>query len=219
MTVKKLAGMKIKGLLENKETYTTGQVARICQVAPRTVSKWIDTGKMKGAFRIPGSNDRRVPRMVLLRFIHDNKMSFLLGQAGDVWQYKVMFLGMEARECNALSAAVAEQGQAKAFGYLDCSDSVAAAGFQFTEFNPHLVIVDSSIGRTVCEQVATSIRAWPSPVENKLLLVIGEDGSGEDLKGRQDLFNFFLRRPFPMMDLAALVRAEAKEFIALQSAF
>jgi len=60
-----------------RRVYTTGQIAKICQVAPRTVSKWIDLGKMKG-FRIPGSNDRRVPHERLVEFLSANGMTDLL---------------------------------------------------------------------------------------------------------------------------------------------
>ena len=35
------------------KVFTTGQVAKICKVAPRTVSKWFDSGRLKG-YRIPG---------------------------------------------------------------------------------------------------------------------------------------------------------------------
>lgn len=38
---------------------TTGKIAKYCEVAPRTVSKWIDAGELKG-FRLPASTDRRV---------------------------------------------------------------------------------------------------------------------------------------------------------------
>lgn len=51
--------------------FTTGQVAKICKVAPRTVSKWIDSGTLKG-YRIPNSQDRRVPREHLKAFLVDH---------------------------------------------------------------------------------------------------------------------------------------------------
>lgn len=51
-----------------KSVLTTGQVAEICNVAPRTVSKWFDGGQLKG-YRIPGSRDRRIPLGELLRFM------------------------------------------------------------------------------------------------------------------------------------------------------
>lgn len=49
--------------------YTTGQVAKICQVAPRTVSKWVDGGLMRG-YRVPGDGkDRRVSEPDLIAFM------------------------------------------------------------------------------------------------------------------------------------------------------
>lgn len=53
----------------NSIVYSTGRVAKICKVAPRTVSKWFDSGLLKG-YRIPGSEDRRIP--------HDNLLKFLI---------------------------------------------------------------------------------------------------------------------------------------------
>jgi len=51
-----------------KDILTTGEVAKICNVAPRTVSKWFDSGQLKG-YRIPGSKDRRIPMSSLVRFM------------------------------------------------------------------------------------------------------------------------------------------------------
>ena len=55
------------------KVFTTGQVAKICKVAPRTVSKWFDSGRLKG-YRIPGSQDRRIPREYLVAFLKDHGM-------------------------------------------------------------------------------------------------------------------------------------------------
>jgi len=56
-----------------KTIFTTGQVAKICKVAPRTVSKWFDSGRLKG-YRIPGSQDRRIPREHLIKFLNSHGM-------------------------------------------------------------------------------------------------------------------------------------------------
>ena len=53
--------------------YTTGQVAKLCKVAPRTVSKWFDSGRLKG-YRLPGSQDRRIPREELYNFLTEHGM-------------------------------------------------------------------------------------------------------------------------------------------------
>lgn len=60
-------------LLVSKNLYTTGEIASICQVAPRTVSKWFDSGSLVG-HKIPGSKDRRVRREALLDFLSKNGM-------------------------------------------------------------------------------------------------------------------------------------------------
>lgn len=53
--------------------FTTGEVAQICLVSPRTAGKWVDSGRL-GGFRIPGSNDRRVPREALATFMSESGM-------------------------------------------------------------------------------------------------------------------------------------------------
>lgn len=52
---------------------TTGQVAKLCKVAPRVVSRWFDSGRLRG-YRIPGSQDRRIPVEQLLRFLRECNM-------------------------------------------------------------------------------------------------------------------------------------------------
>jgi excisionase family DNA binding protein len=54
-----------------KQIFTTGDVAKIMQVAPRTIGKWFDTGLLRG-YRIPGSQDRRIPRDKLEAFLKEH---------------------------------------------------------------------------------------------------------------------------------------------------
>lgn len=60
-----------------QKVYTTGQVATICKVAARTVSKWFDSGRLKG-YRVPGSNDRRIPATNLFAFMLKHGMDQLI---------------------------------------------------------------------------------------------------------------------------------------------
>ena len=59
--------------INGKAVLTTGQVAQICHVAPRTVSKWFDRGQL-GGYRIPGSRDRRIPVDELMAFMRANNI-------------------------------------------------------------------------------------------------------------------------------------------------
>lgn len=53
-----------------RQIFSTGQVAFICMVSTRTVCKWFDSGRLKG-YRIPGSQDRRIPREFLTTFMKE----------------------------------------------------------------------------------------------------------------------------------------------------
>ena len=59
---------KERRFLATCNVLTTGRIARICQTAARTVSKWIDSGALRG-YRIPGSEDRRVSKKDLIAFM------------------------------------------------------------------------------------------------------------------------------------------------------
>jgi len=75
-----------------KKVFTTGQVAKICKVAPRTVSKWFDSGRLRG-YRIPGSQDRRIPREQLIRFLKEHGMP--LGELEEEGWHKILLIGTE----------------------------------------------------------------------------------------------------------------------------
>lgn len=62
-----------RGKMAMKSVLTTGQEAKICQVAPRTVTKWFDQGMLQG-FQIPGSKDRRIPVANLREFMERHHM-------------------------------------------------------------------------------------------------------------------------------------------------
>ena len=60
--------MGIKDLTTTK-FFTTGQIARLCDVSIATVQKWIDSGGLDH-FRLPlTGSERRVPRESLLAFL------------------------------------------------------------------------------------------------------------------------------------------------------
>ncbi len=60
-------------MVRERRVFTTGEIAKICKVAPRTVSKWFDSGRLQG-YRIPGSQDRRIPHRHLIQFLKENGM-------------------------------------------------------------------------------------------------------------------------------------------------
>lgn len=69
--------------LTTRQMFTTGHVADLVGVAPRTATKWIDSGIIKG-HRLPGSKDRRVLRVDLVAFLVERNYGFALERIGEV---------------------------------------------------------------------------------------------------------------------------------------
>jgi excisionase family DNA binding protein len=91
-----------------KQVFTTSEVARICKVAPRTVGKWFDSGRLRG-YRIPGTQDRRIPRDHLIQFLKEHGMP--LGELEDVFQ---SMSDIEDKHRDVVIAAVTNLGMERA---------------------------------------------------------------------------------------------------------
>lgn len=80
-----------RGVKKHNDVFTTGEVAKICSVAPRTVSKWFDSGKLKG-YKIPGSRDRRITKTALVSFMksHNVPTDALIGGGALEMQKRLM---------------------------------------------------------------------------------------------------------------------------------
>ena len=101
-----------------KTIFTTGQVAKICKVAPRTVSKWFDSGRLRG-YRIPGSQDRRIPREHLIRFLKEHGMP--LGELEDEAMGKILLVGSDLTTRSSLNEMISND---------DFKIEIAASGFE-----------------------------------------------------------------------------------------
>ena len=80
--MKKNEGLR-KVPLKEKEVFTTGEVAKVCNINQQTVIRIIDKGILKG-YRIPGSRHRRICRDKLIKFMKENKIPMNeLGEKND----------------------------------------------------------------------------------------------------------------------------------------
>src|SRR5262249_7005159 len=59
--------------IKDREAFSTGEVALVVRVAPRTVRKWVDAGRL-GCYRVGRSEQRRIPREELLRFLKEHNL-------------------------------------------------------------------------------------------------------------------------------------------------
>ncbi|MGD2094578.1 MAG: helix-turn-helix domain-containing protein [Phycisphaerales bacterium] len=120
-------------MAKGKNVLTTGDVAKICNVAPRTVSKWFDNGQLKG-YRIPGSKDRRIPLSELVRFM---KMHNMPTTALPVGRIRVLIADSNEKT----SLALAEILQNKADYEVQTVQSNFATGAVIQKFIPHVLLI------------------------------------------------------------------------------
>jgi two-component system, OmpR family, response regulator RpaA len=154
-----------------KTVFTTGQIARLCLVAPRTVSKWFDAGKLKG-YRIPTvgntqkGGDRRVDRAELIAFLKSNNMP-LRGLESIIG--RVLLVSCGPATCAALTDALAGCE-------VRCSPDGFAAGQKVSWWRPETIVVDLSIGTSNAVSMARAIReAQTDTWTPRLIALAGDD--------------------------------------------
>ncbi len=170
-------------MAKGKNVLTTGDVAKICNVAPRTVSKWFDTGQLKG-YRIPGSKDRRIPVSELIRFMKANNMPAPTLPVG-----KIRVLIVNSNDSAASN--LADTLQTKADYEVQTASSNFETGTIAQKFAPHVLLVNllaEGIDATsICKSIRTNedlqtikiiaIANQLSDSESAALLQKGFDGS------------------------------------------
>lgn len=179
------------------KVFTTGQVAKICKVAPRTVSKWFDSGRLKG-YRIPGTDTRRIPREYLIKFLKEHGMP--LGGLENDALAKVLILSQDQTLVDNLKR---ELPLERSFKW-----AVAASGFdtgvQAESFRPDCVIVDFSIGRTEALHVCQNLRRNSEFAEAILVALLPDDGSSTSFD--RSSINETWKKPFEAVLLAERLR-------------
>jgi two-component system, OmpR family, response regulator RpaA len=186
-----------------KQVFTTGQVAKICQVAPRTVSKWFDSGKLRG-YRIPGSQDRRIPREQLIRFLKENGMP-LGGLEQEGW-HKILIVGAETLFIDRLRELLPEDEDYK----YEVAHSGFEAGTKASAFQPDSIIIDHAMGRSESLQIAQTLRRNDAYRETLIVALASEDEpnpEGLSEYGYSDSF----KKPFDIALLAERIRTLVEE--------
>ncbi len=188
-----------------KDVLTTGEVARLCGVAARTVSKWFDAGQLRG-FKIPGSRDRRIPRESLVRFMKAYGIP-LRGMDGAVT--RVLIVDSEYDVVDALRAAL-ESG----FDYqVQVATGVFEAGLLARQNRPHVILLDTRLPGLNPKEMRQALRADPELVATRVVAV---EAALTDEVVRQRLLEGFdscLAKPYT---LATAVRTieEATNLVA-----
>jgi excisionase family DNA binding protein len=182
-----------------KEVLTTGEVAKICNVAPRTVSKWFDSGTLKG-YRIPGSKDRRIPVAELLKFMKAYGIPFESMSSG---RTRVMIVDDEREIVDVLKKVLTEQTNYE----VHTATSGFEAGMACERVKPHVLLLDIQLGEGDARALAMQLRSNDNLQMTRIIAMSGKltDGQAAALKGQG--FDGFLKKPFQVRQVVEAIEA------------
>ncbi|MFG0331278.1 MAG: response regulator [Phycisphaerales bacterium] len=172
-----------------KDVLTTGEVAKICNVAPRTVSKWFDSGQLKG-YRIPGSKDRRIPLNALIKFMkaHGIPLDGLVSG-----KTRVLVCDREDEIVTVIQKLLTEHADYE----VRTATSAFEAGIECERFRPNAILLDLHLdggadGREFC----SIIRGEDDLQMAKVIGMSSKLTDGQAHQLRTAGFDGFLKKPF-----------------------
>ncbi len=181
-----------------KDVLTTGEVAKICNVAPRTVSKWFDSGQLKG-YRIPGSKDRRIPLNNLVQFMKAHGIPLDGVMSGKT---RVLVVDDEKEINDVLRKVLVEQA-----GYeVRTARTGFEAGIECERFKPHVMLLDIHLGAEGdARHVADLVRKAEDLAITRIIAMSGKLTDGQAMALRQQGFDSFLKKPFQVRQVIEAV--------------
>lgn len=182
-------------MAKGKNVLTTGDVARICNVAPRTVSKWFDSGHLKG-YRIPGSKDRRIPLSELTRFmkLHNIPMTAL-----PVGKIRVLVVDSDAEVASAL----AETLRKKTDYEVQTVRSTFETGVVAQKFAPHVLLINLLAEEIAATDICKNIHADEDLQTTKIIALANQLNKSEAAALVQKGFDGYVSDP---ADAAEVIR-------------
>lgn len=173
-----------------KDVLTTGEVAKICNVAPRTVSKWFDSGALTG-YRIPGSKDRRIPLNQLIRFMKQHGMPLNGLRTGCT---RVMIVDEEQDIVEVLEKILEDEAKYE----VEVARTGFSAGVTAEKFRPHVILLDMHLRDIDGRELARHVKSNPDLQLTKVIAMSGKmtEEEGKGVVSAAGGFDGFLRKPF-----------------------
>ncbi len=171
-----------------KDVLTTGEVAKICNVASRTVSKWFDSGQLKG-YRIPGSKDRRIPVANLMKFMKSHGIPMDGLMTGTT---RVLIVDGDEEVTNTLRDILREQTN---YDIHTCNN-IFAAGVECERYRPHVMLFDVHLTETDARAICKTLRQNDDLAIVKVIATTGKLTDGQMMQLKQHGFDGVLKKPF-----------------------
>lgn len=183
-----------------KDAYTTGEIAKLCNVTINTVVKWFETGVLKG-YKLPSSGARRIKRTELLEFMrkHNIPTDAIEGEG-----VKVLVVDDDADILKSFRRIFTKKK-----GYrLLVARTGFEAGFIASKEKPDIIFLDIALPDLDGRMVIKMIRASEDLEDTRVIAMTGVLEDTELRKLKKLGFNDYLKKPFSVSQVEKRVRRQ-----------
>ena len=182
----------------DKDVLTTGEVAKICNVASRTVSKWFDSGQLDG-YRIPGSKDRRIPVSSLLTFMkaHNIPMDGLMSGTP-----RILVVDGDAAVGETLKRVLTDEAEFD----VHTTNSLFQAGVECERFRPHVVLFDVDMAGDAASDMVDVVQSNDELQATRLVAMTSRLTEGQTAQLASRGFESVIRKPFTVRQIIDTVQ-------------
>jgi excisionase family DNA binding protein len=184
----------------DKRVFTTGEVARICDVTVVTVNKWFDSGRLEG-YRMPGSNRRRIPQDCLVKFLKDNGMP--MDKLEEFRRRVILVVDDDDDMRETLASTLRDEFSG--FEVVESADGYDAC-LKSGSLKPDLIVLDIFMPKMNGFEVCKTIKDDPKLKRSKILGITGMPDEGSPAQLLECGADDCLVKPFEMPALVQKVR-------------
>lgn len=186
-------------VLQEKQVFTTGEVAQICKVSQQTVIRCFDSGKLNG-FRVPGSRFRRIPREALVAFMKTNQIPMDQLETG---KKRVLVVDDDDAIIEMFTDLLERDGRFE----VKTARTGYDAGIVTEQFRPDVMLLDFKLPDINGNVVCRTIRANPNYKHMQIIIISGVADPDEVAELKAAGADDFIRKPF---DINAVIRRIAE---------
>ena len=195
---KKESGSKARKSWSDKQVFTTGEAAEVCNVSQQTIIRCFDNGRLQG-FRVPGSRFRRIPRIELLRFMKNNDIPTAVLE--ETSTKRILIVDDDAQIVDLLQDVLSENENYK----IETAGNGYDAGRLTEAFKPHLVLLDYMLPDINGNLVCSRIRENPELHDTHVIIISGVINEDEIDSLRGAGADDFIKKPFDINALRARI--------------
>lgn len=180
--------------VENKQSFSTSEVAAYCHVTPDTIRKWAEAGRIQ-VFKTPGGH-RRIRREDLLKFLNDNNIPV----HGDLEIGGTRILVVE-QEASVVTVIRRFLERARIAFHVEVAMDAFEAGRKIVSFRPDVVFIDVRLPGIDVFDVIRRIKHGEDTSATRVIALAGSSDADLGMRATDNGAVQSLLKPFTPDDL------------------